>query len=73
MNLIEPLAVGPADAVERVRAAAATMGAVVAGTELVGLVPDAVLRAVPAVQWAELDLADGPHDRGPARAPTGAC
>lgn len=51
MNLIDPATVGPADAYDRVAALAE-----VAGAELVGLVPDAVLHAVDAARWAELDL-----------------
>lgn len=51
MNLIDPIAVGPADAHDRVAAAVA-----VAGAELVGLVPAAVLHAVDPTRWAELDL-----------------
>ncbi len=52
MNLIDPTAVGPAEAHDRVAAAVA-----VAGAELVGLVPAAVLHAVDPTRWAELDLA----------------
>lgn len=51
MNLVEPLRVGPAQAYDRVAAHVA-----LAGAELVGLVPDAVLRAVPEARWPELDL-----------------
>ena len=57
MNLIAPDEVGPAAAYDLVRAKAAALGAAVEGAELVGLVPDAVLHAVPAARWAELDLA----------------
>jgi hypothetical protein len=57
MNLIEPLALGPGAAFDAVRATAGSTGAVVEGAELVGLVPDAVLRAVPSTRWAQLDLA----------------
>jgi glutamate formiminotransferase len=57
MNLIEPLAVGPAAAFDAVLTAARATGAVVEGAELVGLVPDAVLRVVPRTRWHELDLA----------------
>jgi glutamate formiminotransferase len=53
MNLIEPLRVGPGAAWDRV----AATGVAVAGAELVGLVPDAVLRAEPPGRWHELDLA----------------
>ncbi len=51
MNLVEPLVVGPAEAYDRVAAMAP-----VARGELVGLLPDAVLRAVDPARWRELDL-----------------
>ena len=50
-NLLDPHAVGPADVYDRVAALAP-----VARAELVGLVPAAVLDAVPVRRWAELDL-----------------
>ena len=50
-NLIDPLVVGPAELYDAVAARAP-----VAGAELVGLVPAAVLHAVPADRWAALDL-----------------
>ena len=53
MNLVDPLRVGPAEAWDRVAAHVE-----VAGAELVGLVPEAVLRAVPPWRWAALDLAE---------------
>lgn len=53
MNLIAPDEVGPAVAHDAVATRAA-----VAGAELVGLVPRAVLDAVPRHRWAELDLAE---------------
>jgi glutamate formiminotransferase len=53
MNLVDPLVVGPAAAYDLVAARAA-----VAGAELVGLVPAAVLAAVPVDRWPELDLSD---------------
>jgi glutamate formiminotransferase / 5-formyltetrahydrofolate cyclo-ligase len=57
MNLVEPARVGPAAAYDLVEtAAAADDGATVTGVELVGLLPEAVLRAVPASRWDELDL-----------------
>jgi glutamate formiminotransferase len=56
MNLIEPATVGPGQAFDAVAAAAAELGASVDGAELVGLVPDAVLRAEPSGRWADLDL-----------------
>ncbi|HEX4905056.1 MAG TPA: hypothetical protein VFU93_06375 [Acidimicrobiales bacterium] len=51
MNLVDPLALGPADAYDAV---AQRVG--VAGAELVGLVPRAVLEGVPSERWAQLDL-----------------
>jgi glutamate formiminotransferase len=56
MNLIDPLRVGPADAYDRVAAASRAQGAMVTGAELVGLLPEAVLAAVDAARWPELDL-----------------
>ena len=53
MNLVDPTAVGPADVVERIGREAA-----IAGCELVGLLPRAVLDAIPADRWASLDLSD---------------
>lgn len=57
MNLIEPLVVGPREAravvLEHLRAAGNAIGR----AELVGLVPEAVLRATPEDEWHELDLA----------------
>ncbi len=52
MNLIDPLRVGPAVAWDRVAELAE-----IAGAELVGLVPEAVLEGVSAGRWDELDLA----------------
>jgi glutamate formiminotransferase len=51
MNLVDPGAVGPAEATDAVAERAE-----VAGCELVGLVPASVLAAVPEQRWAELDL-----------------
>lgn len=56
MNLIDPRRVGPAAAYDRVAAAVGALGGSVAGAELVGLVPDAVLQAIPIRRWIELDL-----------------
>lgn len=56
MNLIEPLRVGPGTAFDRVAAAAAAVGATVAGAELVGLVPELVLAEVDDARWPLLDL-----------------
>jgi glutamate formiminotransferase len=58
MNLVEPARVAPDDAFDRVVEAATSFPDVlVAGAELVGLVPRSVLEAVPSHRWAELDLA----------------
>ena len=51
MNLTDPRRLGPEVAYDAVAALAP-----VAGAELVGLVPDAVLAAVPPERWEELDL-----------------
>ncbi len=51
MNLVEPERTGPATVVDAVAREAA-----VAGTELVGLVPDRVLQAQDPDRWEELDL-----------------
>ena len=50
-NLVEPDAFGPAAAYDVVAAQARVVRA-----ELVGLVPESVLRAVPAHRWRDLDL-----------------
>lgn len=52
LNLVAPDVVGPAEAWDLVSAHVA-----LAGAELVGLVPAAVLARVPAERWAQLDLA----------------
>jgi glutamate formiminotransferase len=51
MNLIAPATLGPAEAYAKVAALAP-----VAGAELVGLVPAAVLERIPRTRWDELDL-----------------
>jgi glutamate formiminotransferase/glutamate formiminotransferase/formiminotetrahydrofolate cyclodeaminase len=51
MNLVEPDVVGPDAVYDEVAARAS-----VARAELVGLLPDAVLRRVDPARWAELDL-----------------
>lgn len=58
MNLVDPTSIGPATAFDRVIVAAETAGAAVTGAELVGLLPEAVLRAVPRERWVDLDLAE---------------
>jgi hypothetical protein len=56
LNLVDPLVVGPSEATARVREHLGAAGATIERAELVGLVPDAVLRAIPAEEWAALDL-----------------
>ena len=51
MNLVDPLTLGPADAYDAVAARTPVDRA-----ELVGMVPAAVLNAIPTDRWAELDL-----------------
>lgn len=55
-NLIEPDAFGPARLYDAVAALAAEAGGTVEGAELVGLLPELVLAAVPAARWPELGL-----------------
>ena len=52
MNLIDPQVLGPAEAWDLVNARVP-----VAGAELVGLVPAAVLDRTPRQRWRQLDLA----------------
>lgn len=52
MNLVDPRTLGPAEAYDLVAERTA-----VAGAELVGLVPEAVLAMVPTARWGTLDLA----------------
>jgi glutamate formiminotransferase len=56
LNLVEPLVVGPFEATARVREHLRAAGAAIERAELVGLVPEAVLRATPAEEWEALDL-----------------
>ena len=51
MNLVDPYSLGPAGATDAVAALAD-----VAGCELVGLIPHAILEAIPQHRWAALDL-----------------
>ena len=55
-NLVDPLTTGPAEAFAAVVANAGALGVQVDGAELVGLVPAAVLAALPPARWPELDL-----------------
>ncbi|MGH9278359.1 MAG: hypothetical protein ACRD12_09690 [Acidimicrobiales bacterium] len=52
LNLVDPLAFGPADAHDAVAAVIPVEAA-----ELVGLLPTAVLEAIPEARWASLDVA----------------
>lgn len=56
MNLIDPERLGPADAYDLVARTVTAAGGAVAGAELVGLVPQAVLAAIDEARWSELDL-----------------
>ncbi len=55
-NLIEPLAVGPADIYDEVARLLADRDATIKRAELVGLIEARVLRAVPPSRWTTLDL-----------------
>lgn len=55
-NLIDPARFGPAALYDRVAGLVAARGGTVEGAELVGLLPESVLAAVPADRWPELDL-----------------
>jgi len=57
-NLVAPMEYGPAEVFDDVARLAAAHEVDVARAELVGLVPEAVLRAVPARRRAQLDLAE---------------
>jgi glutamate formiminotransferase len=56
-NLVEPDSVGPADLYDEVARLVEGSGGAVEGAELVGLIPEAVLTAVPQARWATLGLA----------------
>ena len=58
MNLVEPGVTGPMEAYDRVATEATRHGAVVERAELVGLVPAAVLGAIPEGRWGQLDLSE---------------
>ncbi len=55
-NLIEPALLGPGDLYDDVARHATAAGGRVEGAELVGLIPEMVLGAVPIARWTELDL-----------------
>lgn len=56
MNLVDPTLVGPLVVERAARALLREEGNDVAGAELVGLVPEAVLDAIPRADWERLDL-----------------
>ena len=56
MNLVEPLVTGPREARALVLQHLRAAGASIDRTELVGLVPEAVLLATPEEEWDDLDL-----------------
>jgi glutamate formiminotransferase / 5-formyltetrahydrofolate cyclo-ligase len=58
-NLVDPAVVGPGALYDRVAAALSGSGGRIARAELVGLVPDAVLRAEPEERWPALGLSAG--------------
>jgi glutamate formiminotransferase len=55
-NLVDPLAIGPAQVYDAVRRLAEEAGTEVARAELVGLAPAAVVEAVPSTRRVALDL-----------------
>ncbi len=55
-NLIDPATIGPAQVLDQVAGLAATHGGAVEGAELVGLIPDAILKRIPRRRWSELGL-----------------
>jgi glutamate formiminotransferase len=58
-NLVDPDAYGPERLFDEVEALVAEAGGAVEGAELVGLVPETVLAAIPRSRWAELGLGEG--------------
>jgi formylmethanofuran dehydrogenase subunit A len=57
-NLIEPARYGPGVLYDAVAALVTQAGGTVQGGELVGLLPEVVLTAVPASRWRELGLSE---------------
>jgi glutamate formiminotransferase len=55
-NLVEPDVLGPAQAYDLVDDLVREQGGSVEGAELVGLLPESVLAAVPEARWSELGL-----------------
>jgi glutamate formiminotransferase / 5-formyltetrahydrofolate cyclo-ligase len=66
-NLVEPLSIGPADVYDEVLRQVTALGGTVLDAELVGLLPEVVLQAVPRSRHAELGLSD--HATVEARLP----
>ena len=66
-NLVDPVRTGPADVYDAVRHHVTALGGSVEGAELVGLVPEVVLNAVPRGRRAQLGLSD--QDTVEARLP----
>jgi glutamate formiminotransferase len=58
-NLVDPESYGPARLFDDVAALATEAGGAVRGAELVGLLPQAVLAAIPRSRWADLGLGEG--------------
>jgi glutamate formiminotransferase len=58
-NLVDPAEVGPAEVYDTVRDLVEEAGGAVEGAELVGLLPVAILRAVPTSRWTQLGLSAG--------------
>lgn len=58
MNLVDLAVAGPREAFDSVRRECEGTSAVVSHAELVGLVPRAVLSAIPRGRWEELDLSE---------------
>ncbi|MHB8218921.1 MAG: hypothetical protein ACYDHU_01155 [Acidimicrobiales bacterium] len=56
-NLVDPFTIGPAEIHDRVARLVDARGGSVERCELVGLMPSAVLEAIPPRRWAELDVA----------------
>jgi glutamate formiminotransferase len=55
-NLVEPMRQGPAQVFDAVSALVLDAGEAVEGAEVVGLIPEIVLAAVPPARWRELGL-----------------
>lgn len=58
MNLVDPSTMGPLVVERAARALLREEGNDVAGAELVGLLPESVLAAIPRADWERLDLSD---------------